>query len=153
MKLINTYKSIFGIPVGFSCHYKGYEMIYVAIACGASLIEKGVVDNPANEEADIISAMPFNELSGLLKKIEDCWASLGTGIQKKFSDRDLSTRTGMFAKRNLIKGEKINQEIVGFAWPPHGISPEYWEIVKDWVINDDISKGDPITFELISSKE
>lgn len=153
MNLISTYKSMFGIPIGLSCHYEGYEMIYVAIACGANLIEKGVVDDPTKEEADIISAMPFEDLTNLLKKIEDCWVSLGTGVQKKFSNRDLSTRTGMFAKRNLKKGEKINQEVIGFAWPPNGISPEYWEIIKDWVISDDINKGDPITFKFISPKK
>src|SRR5262249_34502833 len=46
MRLIETYKRALGGPVGLSDHYRGDLMVYVAVALGANMIEKGVVDDP-----------------------------------------------------------------------------------------------------------
>ena len=150
MRMINTYKSMFNTPIGLACHYQGDEMLYVAVACGANILEKGVVDDPGREEVDLLSALPFSQVKQVLGKVKRCWESLGDGLLRVPKDRNLSIRTGMYARKNFKKGEKIALETVGFAWPPVGASPEYWDDIVGWVVNEDVAEGEPIPLTTLS---
>jgi sialic acid synthase SpsE len=152
MRMIDTYKSMFHMPIGLACHYRGDEMLYVAVACGANLLEKGVVDDPYKEEVDLVSALPFSELGKVLVKVKRCWESLGDGLLRVPENRNLSIRTGMYARKNFKKGEKISLETVGFAWPPVGASPENWDEIEGWVVNEGIAEGEPIPLTALSAK-
>ncbi len=149
MRMIDTYKRVLDIPIGLSCHYRGEEMMYVAVARGANLLEKGVVDDPDRTEVDLISAMPFTDLKPVLEKIYHCWEALGDGKLKVPADRNLSTRTGMYARSKMKRGRPISLDTVGFAWPPVGVSPEYWDEVEGWVLAKDVAAGDPIEWGML----
>jgi len=151
MRMIETYKSMFHMPIGLACHYRGDEMLYVAVACGANILEKGVVDDPDKEEVDLLSALPFSQLEQVLAKVQRCWESLGDGLLRVPKDRNLSIRTGMYARKHFKKGEKITLETVGFAWPPVGASPEYWDDIEGWVANEDVAEGEPIPLTILSA--
>jgi len=150
LRMIQTYKSMFPIPVGLACHYRGDEMLYAAVSLGANILEKGVVDDPDREEADLVSAMPFSQLSTVLKKIRHCWESLGDGLLSVPEDRNLSIRTGMYARKDFTVGEKISLSNVGFAWPPEGASPEIWDDIQGWEVTKDVSSGEPIPLMILS---
>jgi sialic acid synthase SpsE len=153
MRMIETYKSMFHTPIGLACHYRGDEMLYVAIAMGANLLEKGVVDDPDKEEADLLSALSFSELAMVVQKVKHCWESLGDGMLRVPNDRNLSVRTGMYARKQFKKGDRISLESVGFAWPPVGVSPEYWDDIKGWIVTSDIPEGEPIPLQLLTPAE
>lgn len=152
MRMIDTYKSMFNVPIGLACHYRGEEMMYVAVARGANLLEKGVVDNPDKEEVDLVSALRFSDLKRVVEMIKDCWESLGDGKLIVPENRNMSIRTGMYAKNNFKKGDKICLENVGFAWPPIGVSPELWDKIEGWVVISDIKKGEAIPLEELAAK-
>ena len=42
LRILQAYETCFGLPTGLSDHYVGVEMLYVAIALGACVIEKGL---------------------------------------------------------------------------------------------------------------
>ena len=151
MRMIDTYKSMFHTPIGLACHYRGDEMLYVAVARGANLLEKGVVDDPDREEVDLLSALPFSELEAVLAKVRRCWESLGDGLLRVPKNRNLSIRTGMYARKHFKKGEKISLESVGFAWPPVGASPEYWDDIEGWSVKEDVAQGEPIKLTNLSA--
>ncbi len=153
MRMIDTYKSILDVPIGLACHYRGEEMMYVAVARGANLIEKGVVDDPDRAEVDLLSAMPFTNLKSALDKIHQCWESLGDGLLKVPAERNLSTRTGMYARANMKRGDTISLDVVGFAWPPVGVSPEHWDEVEGWTLAKDILAGEPIEWGALSLQD
>ena len=43
--------------------------------------------------------------------------------------RDLSVRKGLVARRSIAKGETFGPDNLRFAWPPLGVSVEYWDLV------------------------
>ena len=42
LRIMQTYLQAFGLPVGLSDHHVGVEMLYMSVALGATLLEKGV---------------------------------------------------------------------------------------------------------------
>lgn len=147
MRMIQTYKSMLGVPVGLSCHYRGNELLYVAVALGANLLEKGVDIDPDRAEADLVSATTFKEFADAVTKVRDCWDSLGDGLLKVPAVRNLNTRPGMFARVDLAEGTQLVDEVVGFAWPPLGIGPDHWETVRGRHLRRRVAAGDPIVWD------
>lgn len=150
LKIIQTYKHIFNVPVGLSCHFRGDAMIYPAIAVGASLIEKGVFDDIDAAEQDVVSALEVSKISAVVSSMEECWASLGDGLIKVEEPRDQSTWKGIVAKRDIARGEVLSGENLGFAWPPKGISVGDWDVVEGKKSSIDISKNSAIGWEMIT---
>jgi sialic acid synthase SpsE len=131
MRVLRTYKDALGVPVGLACHYRGDEMLYLAVGLGANLLEKGVVDDPDRIEQDLVSAAALSELPTIVRKVENCWKALGNPRMCHSEPRDLSVRKGLVAKRAIVEGEVLGIDNVRFAWPPVGISVEHWDVVAN----------------------
>lgn len=129
MRVMQTYKEALRIPVGLACHYRGDEMLYLAVGMGANLLEKGVVDDPDRREQDLVSAARLSELGEIVRKVNDCWKAIGRAPARHQEPRDLSVRKGLVAKRVIAEGEVFGLENVRFSWPPLGISVEHWDLV------------------------
>lgn len=153
MRVMQTYKEAFGIPVGLACHYRGDEILYLAVGLGCNLIEKGLVDNPDKAEQDIVSALPLSKAPEVVEKVKKCWDALGEKYPVVRTPRDQSSWKGLVAKKDITPGEKIDLENTGFAWPPIGISTSYWEIIKERPVVEPIKKGKPIYWESIGMQE
>jgi sialic acid synthase SpsE len=129
MRVMQTYKEALNVPVGLTCHYRGDEMLYLAVGMGANLLEKGVVDNPDKEEMDLVSAAALDEVPDMVRKVRNCWLAIGEAPMRPKEPRDLSDRKGLVARRAIEAGEAIGYENVLFAWPPIGIPAENWDAV------------------------
>ncbi|MCE2510428.1 MAG: N-acetylneuraminate synthase family protein [Alphaproteobacteria bacterium] len=153
LRILDTYKRDMDTPVGLSCHYRGDLMLYAATAAGANLLEKGVVDDPDAAEADIVSAARFSELKTILKNVRACWEALGDGRDHTPEDRDLSTRAGLVADRDLKEGSALALKDVRFAWPPLGIPPDRWASVEGAKLATPVKAGEPITWQHLGFSE
>lgn len=149
LRIMDTYKEMFDCPVGLSDHYRGDLMLYVATACGANMLEKGVVDDADAAEADIVSACEFSQLEDIIHKVNESWAALGDGKDWTKPDRNLSGRAGMTAVRDMKKGEALTLGDLMFAWPPLGITSDYWDVTQGSLLSQDVKKGEPITWQHI----
>ena len=129
MRVMQTYKQALGVPVGLACHYRGDEMLYLAVGMGANLLEKGVVDDPDRIEQDLVSATPLSAVAEVVRKVSNCWKAIGEAPAHHKEPRDLSVRKGLVAKRLIAEGEPLGLDNVRFAWPPLGISVEHWDMV------------------------
>jgi len=129
MRILPTYKKSLGVPVGLACHYRGDEILYLAIGMGANLLEKGVVDDPDRIEQDLVSALPLSDLPEVLRKVKSCSEAMGKAQVQPKEPRDLSVRKGLVAKQSIAKGETFSPDNLRFAWPPVGVSVEYWDLV------------------------
>ena len=147
LRTIQTYKQTFDVPIGLSCHYRGDEILYAAVGAGVNLIEKGVVDDNTRVEQDVVSALNFEDLKGFLQKLAHCSAALGARFPQIPEPRDLNTRKGMVASRDIPAGETLSLENVGFAWPPLGIKSEDWPIAAGRPAALNLSRGDVIDWK------
>ena len=129
MRIMQTYKEALRLPVGLSCHYRGEEMLYLAVGMGANLLEKGVDADPDRIEEALVSAVSLGEVKETIRKVNDCWKAIGQAPARYKEPRDFSTapRKGLVAKCHIAEGEVFSPDNLRFAWPPLGISVEYWD--------------------------
>lgn len=144
LRVIETYKRMFDIPVGLSCHYRGDEILYAAIGCGCDLIEKGVVDDPDRNEQEVVSAAQLSGLKAMLARLNACSAALGKAQPVIKEPRDLSVRKGLIAGRTIRAGDALTLENVAFAWPPLGVPVAECDVVLGKIAARDLSQGEVI---------
>lgn len=148
LRLLQTYLQAFNLPVGLSDHRNGTEMLYVSIALGASILEKGVHVYPDELDQDISHTMSIDELPNVLQSVYDSWMALGN------TERNLRTqikgvigssqRQCVVAKKDLKPGEVISLETVRFAFPCLGIPVQHWDLVNGSKIVSSIAANSPV---------
>jgi sialic acid synthase SpsE len=146
LTLISWLKSCLKTPIGLSCHYRGDEILYASIGAGVNLIEKGIDADPNRSEADLISAASFIELADIVQKCKKCSAAMGDANLVVHEERLDGVRTGIVAKSDINEGEALSLSNIRYAWPPKGISPEYWSIVCGRRIRKAVKSGEPVTW-------
>lgn len=147
LRVIQTYKNKFGIPVGLSDHSTGLEMMYMSIAMGASVIEKGVHVDPDELDMDISHSMHFDDLPQTLVKLRECWDALGK------PERDLtqtikgnigtSQRQCLVAINDMEAGTAISLDTVRFAFPrtPENVPVEEWDSYVGKTLSKPVKAG------------
>lgn len=147
LRVISTWKEVFKVPVGISCHYRGDEVLFAAVGVGANLIEKGVVDDNTRVEQDVVSAVNLDDLAEFQQKLLNCSAALGQRLPQIPEPRDLNTRKGMVARLQIKTGDQLNFDNVGFAWPPLGMGSEHWDLASGKPAKRDIAVGEVIEWK------
>ena len=152
LKVIDTLKSCFKVPVGLSDHTFGLAVSHTALALGANLIERHFTLDRAMEGPDhILSSTPeeLAELVSLAKKIP---LILGDGI-KRIQPNEYDTlnmqRKSLYAARNIKKGAVITSDMIVIKGPGDGLLPRYLEVVTGRVARADIEEDHPITWDVI----
>lgn len=146
-RVMQTYKESLGVPVGLSCHYRGEEMLYVAVGMGANLLEKGVVDDPDRVEQDLVSAASLADLPQMVRKVQNCWAAIGAAPARPKEPRDFMRRKCLVAARAVRAGETLDESNLTFCWPPVGISVENFDAVAGSVARRNLEKFQPLQWE------
>ncbi len=147
LRVLQTWKQTFDVPVGLSCHYRGDEILYAAVGLGVNLIEKGVVDDNTRVEQDVVSALNLSELRAFHQKLLNCSAALGSRFPQITEPRDLNTRKGLVARRAIATGERLDLGNCSFAWPPIGVNSEDWHLVAEHNAARCIDPGEAICWE------
>lgn len=148
LRILQTYQNLFGMPTGLSDHYVGVEMLYVAVALGASVLEKGVYLDPDELDQDISHTMALADLPRVAQMVYDCWLALGQPLRDVRAPIDwvigTSQRQCLVAKRELRPGDRIGLETIRFAFPCKGIPVEQWDLVDGWVVKERVPANQPI---------
>jgi len=111
------------INIGYSTHEEpdNFESVKVAIAKGATVFEKHVGVKARGIELNNYSVIPKQAKQWLLSA-KEAFDICGTaGKRMKFSEKELADirqfQRGVFAKKRINKGKKIDLSNVFFAWP------------------------------------
>jgi len=151
LRIMQTYTQAFGLPAGLSDHFTGVEMLYVATALGAAVLEKGVYFDAEELDQDISHTMAIDDLPRVLETVHACWEALGRAERDPQERIDwvigTSQRQCLVAKADLAPGQKIGLATVRFAFPCLGIPVEHWDMVEGWSIAVALSAGAPIRWE------
>jgi sialic acid synthase SpsE len=150
LRAIDTLRSAFNLPVGFSDHTKGIVAPLLAVTRGATILEKHFTLDKTMEGPDqTLSAEPA-EFSKMVTKIRSVEEGLGGGdIECAPSEVDsaYSMRRGIKAKTDINKGEKLTQEKLKISRPETGISPDNYQEVLNLEVSRHINKNDPINWK------
>lgn len=152
LRVIETLKRCFKVPVGLSDHTFGLFVSHTALALGADLIERHFTLDRAMEGPDhILSSEPaeFAELVAISKKIP---IVLGDGV-KRIQPNEYDTlnmqRKSLYAACDIKSGTVITQNMVTIKGPGGGLLPKYFDLVSGRIAKVDIEEDHPITWDVI----
>ncbi len=152
LKVIQTLKNSFNVPVGLSDHTFGLLASTISLSLGANIIERHFTLDRFMEGPDhILSSEPkeMNELVRLADSINDI---LGDGVKRiqpgEYLNLNLQ-RKSIYSNKNIKVGEIIKKTDLIIKGPGGGILPKYIDIVVGRRSKIDIKKDYPITWEKI----
>jgi len=153
LKVIDTLKKSFQLPIGFSDHTLGIHISLAAVARGACMIEKHFTIDRAMKGPDHPFAIEPDELKDMVKYIREIEKSRGDGV-KKISPQEkkenyAKARRSIHAKNKIPKDKVITKDMLIVKRPGYGIKPKYIDLVIGRKAKKDIKSDEWITWDLI----
>ncbi len=140
LNVLETFKKQFGLKLGYSDHSTGILVPALAVAKGASVIEKHFTIDNALEGPDHQASLNVTQFSEMIKQIRLTETILGSD-EKKPTMAELKNkaivRKGVYAATKMAKGEIINKNNLSFLRPESKLSPmDAWNIINTPVKHD-----------------
>jgi sialic acid synthase SpsE len=152
LRVIKTFKDLYKIPVGLSDHFSGVEISLMAIGMGANIIEKHFTLDKKYEGPDHVLSLEPKEMELLMNFSRSSNQIIGDGnkvIQPSEYEMINSQRKSIYAKVNILKGQKLSNKNICIKGPAGGIMPKFTDIILGKTIKKSVDKDMPITWEHI----
>ena len=153
LRTMDTMRLAFGVHTGLSDHTKGIHISVAAAAMGARVIEKHVTLDRSLEGPDHPFAIEPDELAELVRQVRDVESALGDGFKRGPSIEEIEfyekARRSIHAKRDILEGETITEEMICSKRPGYGIKPKYINLVVGRRAKRKITAEEWITWEMI----
>lgn len=139
LRNIETIRHAFDLPAGFSDHTMSTLSSALAVAHGASIIEKHFTLDRSRDGPDHPFALEPDELATLVDNLDVARQASGsktralTDIQKR-----TEYRRSIVTDRDLSAGETVTEDAVRFARPGDGIEPSAIDSVVGMEIQTDL---------------
>lgn len=152
LRAINTLKSEFNLPVGFSDHTIGITIPIVAAALGACIIEKHFTINKNYKGPDHKISLEPEELRNMIDNIRIVEKALGNGIKVPTNEEEEMkkiVRKSIVSKYDMAKGTVITKDLIDLKRPGTGIEPKYIEDIIGRETLKEIKKNQLLTWDMI----
>ncbi|MFH2204215.1 MAG: N-acetylneuraminate synthase family protein [Elusimicrobiota bacterium] len=150
LRMMETMRTAFQVPVGFSDHSLGIAIPIAAAARGACVIEKHFTLSHALEGLDHAFALEPDELKQMVKSIREVEKCLGSPIKTAVKGAEDTERiVRLFAAQDIPKGTELTKDLITVKREAFGIMPEHYEMVLGRETKGDIKADTPITWDLI----
>ncbi|MCS4116723.1 N-acetylneuraminate synthase [Salinibacter ruber] len=131
LRVMDTLREAFRLPVGLSDHTEGITIPVAAVARGATLIEKHFTLDRSLPGPDHEASLEPDELYEMVQGIRNAEAALGTArkvpTDPEWKNRPVA-RKSLVATQTIEEGEKLTSENLGVKRPGDGTPPmRYWE--------------------------
>ena len=84
LKVIQTLKQRYGVPVGYSGHETGIPSSVAAVTLGACMVERHITLDRAMWGSDHAASLEPNGINRLMRDIRLCESSMGDGVKRVF---------------------------------------------------------------------
>lgn len=141
----------FGVPVGLSDHTLGIEVPIVAVALGASLIEKHLTLSRSSPGPDSAFSLEPGEFADMVRAVRAAESALGrvhygpTAAEQ----RSLQFRRSLFVVRDVATGAPFTVDNVRSIRPAHGLPPRDLPRVLSGRASCDVEAGTPLSWALV----
>ena len=150
LRVINTYQRIFNIPIGLSDHTPTNTTCIAAIALGAVAIEKHFTLSRSLPGIDQEASIEPAELKELIKSLRECRMALGSPLKFREIEEENTAqvlRRSLVAARDILIGEKLEEESVAIMRPGSGLPPSFLPNLIGKKLSRAIKEGTPIVLE------
>jgi N,N'-diacetyllegionaminate synthase len=144
LRAMETLRSHFDVPVGWSDHTIGFDVSLAAVALGANALEKHFTLDRTLPGPDHVASLEPSELSAMVAAIRRIESSLGDGIkQPRECEVAIAAvaRKSLHWKKDLHKGANATAADVIALRPGTGISPEKLASYLDRSVAREVRKG------------
>ena len=150
INVLKTYRSAFDVLTGYSDHSPGDVVILGSIALGGCLVEKHFTLNKKDKGPDHPHSMDVNEFKTMIDRTRQLELALGS-TRKFVVEEEAETvyvqRRGLYAAKDVKKGDAINLEDMVELRPALGVLPKYKENLVGKIAKADIEAGEPIFWD------
>lgn len=151
LRVMDTLRRHFGVPVGYSDHTIGIEVPIAAAALGACVIEKHFTLDHTMEGPDHRASLEPDELRTMVAAIRHIETALGApdkAVTASEAENLGIVRKSIVAKREIQTGEIFSRENLTVKRPGSGISPMQWYQVLGRQATRDYEEDEMIDEEL-----
>lgn len=151
LRTISDMKNRFGVSVGISDHSLGSLSATVAVAQGASVIEKHFCISKEVDNPDVSFSMTPEEFAEMVKNVRMVEASLGKvtyGVSEQEKTSYFS-RKSIFVVEDIKKGEILTKDNIRVIRPGYGMKPKFYEEVIGQRAICDIERGTPLSEKMM----
>ena len=151
LRMVSYLRKRFDLEVGLSDHTLNNNAAIASLALGATAFEKHFLLSRSHKGPDSDFSIEPNELKNLVNSTKECWEALSqNNFERTNSEKkNLVFRRSLYFVKDIKAGEKINKENTRKIRPGYGLSPKYYEEIMNKEVIRDISKGEPVRWELI----
>jgi N-acetylneuraminate synthase/N,N'-diacetyllegionaminate synthase len=148
LQAIVALASHFAVPVGWSDHTTGFVTAVMAVALGASILEKHLTIDRALPGPDHAASSDPTEFKAYVQAVRAAESALGDGVKEptpaELENRQFARRS-FHAIRTLQPGDVIRDEDVRLLRPATGLPPS--AVVIGRTVRQQVSAGHPILAE------
>ncbi len=152
INVLKTYQSAFDILTGYSDHSKGDVVILGSIALGGCVVEKHFTLNKLDKGPDHPHSMDVAEMKSMIENIRMLELALGSSrkfVVEEEKETVIVQRRGLYAAKNIKKGQIITFDDIKELRPALGILPKYKENIIGKIAKIDIEFDEPIYWNSI----
>jgi N-acetylneuraminate synthase len=142
---------LFDVPTGLSDHSPGIGAAVAAVAHGGSIIEKHFTLSRDEDTPDADFSLEPDEFERMVDSIRQAEQSLG-GIEygmHPVEETNEVFRRSLFCVEDVEAGERLTEKTVQSIRPGYGIKPKHIDVVLGRRAAEDISRGEPLRWDLI----
>lgn len=125
---MDTLRTAFGLPVGYSDHTQDIHISLAAVARGATIIEKHFTLDKTSLGPDHQASLEPHELKNMIAAIRDIEVAIGDGVKRP---RPTELQNRIAARKSLVSDRAVatgEPHSIAVKRPGNGISPfRYWE--------------------------
>ncbi len=154
LQTIAHMRNLFACEVGLSDHTMGIGAAVAAVAIGATVIEKHFTLRRADGGVDSAFSLEPSELASLVSETGRAHEALGS-ISYGCTEAEkgsLSRRRSLYIAENMKSGEILTPKNLRRIRPGNGLMPKYYESLLGKRVKFDVSKGTPVSWDIILDK-
>ena len=148
LRVMETLRCAFDLPVGLSDHTLGTTIPIAAVALGACLIEKHFSLDKSLPGPDHQASLEPEELEEMVNSIRDVERAMGDGNKiptKEEKQIQKVARRSLVARVSIPKGTVISEAMLAIKRPGTGVEPKYMNRVVGAVARCRIEQDEPLT--------
>ncbi len=142
----------FDVTVGLSDHTQGTTVSSLAVALGATFIEKHFTLARSDGGVDSAFSLEPAELAELVEMADIAYKSIGTPAFKPIASEQivLKNRRSLYIVAPVLKGQTLDHTNVRSIRPGNGLKPKYLDQVVGHKASRDIAFGEPLDSSMIA---
>jgi N-acetylneuraminate synthase/N,N'-diacetyllegionaminate synthase len=152
LKVMETLRQAFKLPVGLSDHTVGITIPIAAVALGACVIEKHFTLDKSLPGPDHRASLEPDELKQMITAIRDVEKAMGSGIKIPTAEEAKNkkvVRRSLVARLDIPEGAVITKEMLDVKRPGTGIESKYLEAIVGRKARENINRDTILTWDKV----